>query len=106
MSTHTNKESTHENDNVNTEKKKFQIHIRVDQQTKEYIKSLADKSGKSISRLLLDPILNVNTSVDNSIDTQILKKMLKPFIEKGITLDLEEKEITRIKQLWEGIKNT
>ena len=115
MSTHTHKESTHNSNNVNTKKKESQIHIRVNQHTKDYIKQLAKKSNKSISELLLDPILrNVNTYVDTadkisqkiiSIDTLILKKMLKPFMEKGITLDLEEKEIMRIKQLWEVTKN-
>lgn len=103
VSTHNNKKSTQEGNNINTEKKESQIHIRIDHQTKEHIKKLADKSNKSISRLLLDPIL---AGVNTSVDTQILKKMLKPFIEKGITLELEEKEITRIKQLWEEIKNT
>lgn len=117
MSTHSNKESTHNTKNVNTEKKESQIHIRVNRHIKDYIKEFAKKSNKSISELLLDPILrNVNTNVDTdsdnisqkniSRDIQILKKMLKPFMERGITLDLEEEEIIRIKQLWEEIKNT
>jgi len=116
MSTQNNKKSTHDSNNVNTEKKESQIHIRVNQHTKDYIKQLAKKSNITISELLLGPILkNVNTHVDTdsnpisqktiSKDTRILKKMLKPFIEKGISLDLKEGEIKRIKQLWKEIKN-
>lgn len=38
-------------------------------------------------------------------DTQILKKMIRPFVEKNIELDLENNEIERIKTLWEEINN-
>ena len=39
-------------------------------------------------------------SKNNSLDTQILLKMIPAFIESGIKINLEEQEIERIKQLW------
>ena len=38
-----------------------------------------------------------------SFDTQILIKMIRPFVENNIGLDLENDEIERIKTLWEEI---
>ena len=39
-----------------------------------------------------------------NIDTQILKKLILPFAKNNISVDLEDKEINRIKQLMEEIK--
>jgi hypothetical protein len=41
----------------------------------------------------------------NTLDTQILKKLIRPFIKNGIRIVLAEEEINRIKELYEEIKN-
>lgn len=43
-------------------------------------------------------------STEINLDTQILKKLIIPFAKNGIKVDLESKEIERIKQLMELIK--
>ncbi len=37
------------------------------------------------------------------LDTEILKKMIPEFIKQGIELDLDEKEIERVKELYDKI---
>lgn len=56
---------------------------------------------KRINDFVLD-FLNLKANT-NTIDTSILKKMIKPFSEYGIELDLKDIEINRIKELYEMI---
>lgn len=46
---------------------------------------------------------NENKVKNDDLDTKILKKLITPFKEHGIKIDLEEHEIKRIKSLWEEI---
>ena len=43
-----------------------------------------------------------DNGIINRLDTQILKRLIKPFTDYGIKVDLETNEINRIKELWEG----
>ncbi|MFW9971079.1 MAG: DUF1778 domain-containing protein [Candidatus Odinarchaeota archaeon] len=87
-------------------KKEKWIQLRISEGDKKKIKEKAENQNKSISQFVLDSVLtNVNTPVENvltnGLDTQILKKLLKPFAENGISVDLEDAEIKRIQELWE-----
>ncbi len=57
-----------------------------------------DKNGRYNVYCAIQRESNEKTEL---VDTQILKKMIKPFVEKNIDLDLENDEIERIKVLWE-----
>lgn len=81
------------------------IQIRVNKNTKTLLNDKAKQENKSLSQYILESVLTPKQGSVNTLDTQILKKMIKPFIERGITLDLDEGEIIRIKQLWEETKN-
>lgn len=41
----------------------------------------------------------------NTLDTTILKKLIQPFIEHDIEINLQEYEINRIKQLWSDMND-
>lgn len=115
----TSKEDVNTNEKITKEK---WIQIRVKEETKQKIKEFVLNSDyKNISQFFLDSVLtkingnvltnegNVNTIqknvLTNRIDTNILKKLLKPFAEKGINVKLEKEEIKRVKELWEEISN-
>ena len=42
----------------------------------------------------------------NALDTKILKKMIKPFAEEGIKINLKQKEIDRINKLYKVNKDS
>ena len=80
------------------------ISFKLNEKDLEALKEKDKKSGKNRSEFIRKKIFDSDTS-DTSGDTETLKKLLKPFVEKGIKVDLEEKEIERIKQLWNEVKN-
>jgi len=91
------------------EKKDAYIHLRVTKTVKEEISKKAKDQEKSMTSYLLEGVMTPNNSsesvITNTIDTSILRKMIKPFAEKGIQVNLNEDEIERVQELWRDIQN-
>ena len=66
--------------------------------------NLIKEIGKKNRYIIYTIIEKDNKKESHSLDTQILKKMIKPFAENDIELNLEVIEINRIKKLYEMIK--
>lgn len=73
-------------------------------QTRVYIhRLLNDNLIKEIGKKNRYIIYAAVEKEDNILDTQILKKMILPFIKNNIELDLENNEIERIKNLFQEV---
>ena len=90
-------------------KKDAYIHLRVTKAVKEEISKKAKDQEKTITSYILEGVMTpINKSEDvitDTIDTTILSKMIKPFAEKGIQVNLNEDEIKRVQELWRDIQN-
>lgn len=76
------------------------VHVYICRLRKD---NLIEKVGK-INRYNVYTSIKTEQNIDShSLDTKILKKLIKPFVEYGIKTDLEVNEINRVKELWRGI---
>lgn len=66
-------------------------------------KGLIEKTGKCINRYRVFTLKEKKNN--DGIDTKIVRKMINPFIENSLEIKLTEKEIERIKELYEGDKS-
>ena len=77
-----------------------EIRVYINRLVKENkIKSIGKKELFKIYKAISNEIIE-----SESIDTEILKKLIIPFARSGIEIDLSNEEIKRIKQLMEMIK--
>lgn len=60
---------------------------------------LIERIGKKNRYNIYATIKKEQNKESYSLDTKILKKLIKPFVEHGIEIDLETNEINRIKEL-------
>ena len=81
MSIHNNENVNTVNTNVNTSilTKNKQLQIRVSQETKDKIQKIADEKRISLSKLVLDSVLNNGKT--NGIDTKTLKTLVNGIFE-------------------------
>lgn len=66
--------------------------------TKGIVVKVAHKERKgffSLRKNVVEP-----NNLENPLDKIIIKKMLKPFAENQIKVNLESKEVNRVKELW------
>lgn len=92
------------------EKKDAYIHLRVTEEMKREILQKAKEQDKTMTSFILENVMTLKNKQENVItnnpDISILKKMIIPFAEKGVQVDLTENEIKRIQELWREIENT
>lgn len=91
------------------QKQNIPDHIAIEMINRKKKKKLIENEVEIISNASedeLDRSEEIDLYVENtSIDITILKKLIKVFIEKEISIDFEEEEIKRILELNESLKS-